>query len=184
MFYPVNTRLAKLYVASPKGGTGRRGGRKLDIDKFMKILRQPYYAGAIWINRKPKKGKEEWPKCNKGLHKKMITLEQFAEIQEVISKRKQKFHRKHHNPEFPMAKLMHLCGLPPKSKVHWLGKHERPWRSIPTVPLPGVRKGICEESRSPPRSRISFQRRICRIRQGAVQESPKHHVAGEAEGSA
>lgn len=51
------------------GHTTPRGNRSLDIDKFMKLLRNPYYAGAIRI--------ADWPHNDAAPHTPMITLDEY-----------------------------------------------------------------------------------------------------------
>lgn len=78
------------------------GGKELDIDKFTRILQGKYYAGIIDVG-----GSINVENC-KGLHKPMISLTEFEELQKIISNRKKKFCRKQHNPLFPLSNLM-LC---------------------------------------------------------------------------
>jgi len=85
-----------------KKGYKTPGGKELDIDKFMRILRCKYYAGFIDI-----KGTINVSGI-KGLHKPMITSTEFEELQKIISGRKKKFTKKQHNPLFPLSSLM-LC---------------------------------------------------------------------------
>lgn len=77
-------------------------GNQLDIEHYMRILRQPYYAGALWV--------KDWPRKDKGLHQAMITLDEWHRLQELISSRRPKFERQQHNPDFPLNKSLCECG--------------------------------------------------------------------------
>lgn len=105
-----------------RNGYTTPAGNLLDIDHYMKILRCAYYAGALWI--------KDWPRCDKGLHKPMITLSEWELLQELISRRKPKFERKIDNPLFPMSKSVCECGGKLTGFEHrngkgWVGKKYR-----------------------------------------------------------
>jgi len=76
-------------------------GRKLQIDKFIKILKEPFYAGIIRI--------KDWPE-SKGLHQPMVTWSEYEQLQEIITGRKVRPYKKG-NPDFPLNRIMTcVCG--------------------------------------------------------------------------
>jgi len=79
--------------------------KELNPNRFRELLKCPYYMGAIRI--------EGWEFTNEhGLHKAMITLEEFERLQEIIDKKRFKSPPKKHNREFPLSNLMECteCG--------------------------------------------------------------------------
>ena len=76
-----------------------RGGI-LDLDKFTTILKEPYYCGRLKA--------KDWP-IHHGIHKPMITTDEFEELQIIVSGRSVKKRNRHYNPEFPGQKLL-SCG--------------------------------------------------------------------------
>lgn len=89
---------------------------QLDIDHFMKVLRCPFYAGAIRI--------KNWPPNDNALHEALISLDQYEVLQAIISKRKPKFKRTQNNPDFPLSSLMTCtdCGGKLVGFLHRNGK--------------------------------------------------------------
>lgn len=80
-------------------------GKELRIDVFNKILVDDYYAGLISVAP----WGEKFQKIN-GLHTPMITEEEHEAIKSYMGGKKT-FHRKQHNPEFPMSNLLFCeCG--------------------------------------------------------------------------
>ena len=82
-------------------------GRSLyKMDKFRKIVTDPFYAGVVEINKQVKYRNEN------GLHEPLITLEQHYEILRVMDAKKkyQKGPRKNGNPEYPVSNLV-TCDL-------------------------------------------------------------------------
>ncbi|HEY3991665.1 MAG TPA: recombinase family protein [Ktedonobacteraceae bacterium] len=75
----------------------RAGSTNLDMERFKRILLEPYYAGAIQIG--------DWPINPRGLHVPMITMEQHEKLKEIISGKK-KIHYKHFNPKYRLANLL------------------------------------------------------------------------------
>jgi site-specific DNA recombinase len=73
-------------------------GQPLRIDKFAAILRDPYYAGALWIG--------DWPHNDAGLHEPMITLGERDHLIAILDARRIKYERKQNNPEFPLNKTL------------------------------------------------------------------------------
>lgn len=70
----------------------------IDMERFKRILREPYYSGAIKMS--------DWRVNTKGLHKPMITPEQHQVILRIVDGKKKKFLRKRHNPKYPLSNVM------------------------------------------------------------------------------
>lgn len=75
------------------------GKAKYKMDKFRKIVTDPFYAGIVEINKQVKVRNE------KGLHKKLITKDQHLELVRIMNDKKktQSGPRKNGNPKFPMS---------------------------------------------------------------------------------
>ncbi len=76
------------------------------MDKFRKIVTDPFYAGVVEINKQVKFRNEN------GLHEPLITLEQHYEILRVMDAKKkyQKGPRKNGNPDYPLSNMV-SCDL-------------------------------------------------------------------------
>lgn len=72
------------------------------MDKFRKIVTDPFYAGVVEINKQVKYRNEN------GLHDPLITLEQHHELVRIMDKKKktQSGPRKNGNPEYPLSNLV------------------------------------------------------------------------------
>jgi DNA invertase Pin-like site-specific DNA recombinase len=74
------------------------GNKKLDIDHFRGIMKEPYYAGIIEI--------EGWPINEHGLHEPMITVEEW-EINKAIALNRKPRVKQQFNPKFRLNKSWH-----------------------------------------------------------------------------
>lgn len=81
---------------------GKHCGYKMD--KWRKIVTDPYYAGVVEMNRQVKARNEH------GLHVPLISLEEHLRIVEIVTKRRknQNGPRKNGNPDFPLNTIT-LC---------------------------------------------------------------------------
>ncbi len=72
------------------------------MDKFRKIITDPFYAGVVEIGKQIKTRNEH------GLHERLITLDQHYQLIEIMSNKKknQKGPRKNGNPKFPMNTIL------------------------------------------------------------------------------
>ena len=98
-------------------GYETKSGRAMEINKFMEILRSPFYAGIIHI--------KTWDMTvEHGLHPNMITPDEFEELQYAIDGKKLKYQRKKHNSLFPLSNLMFCkeCGKKLVGFIHRNGK--------------------------------------------------------------
>jgi DNA invertase Pin-like site-specific DNA recombinase len=73
------------------------GGGTLDLNRFKRILADPYYAGITKMST--------WDIEGVGLHKAMITREEYAHLKEIVTGVKKKFNRQIHNPNFQMSRI-------------------------------------------------------------------------------
>ena len=71
----------------------KKGERILDLNHFTKIMKDPYYAGILEVN--------DWPINEHGLHKPMITPEEY-EINLAIAEGRQIRKKLKYNPDFPL----------------------------------------------------------------------------------
>ncbi|MFA5157860.1 MAG: recombinase family protein [Patescibacteria group bacterium] len=123
--YTVNEAFARL----TNQGYTAPSGKLIRIDIFRRLLKDPYYAGALRVKTWDK---ELWN--DKGLHKAMITLEEWEELQLIVDNKMRKFQRKQHNPKYPLSNLFY-CGdcLDKKivgydhrnGKNNWIGEEYR-----------------------------------------------------------
>lgn len=85
----------------------RKGHSKYKMDKFKKVVVDPYYAGVVEMDKQVKFRNEN------GRHDSLITLEQHYELVRIMSNRKkyQNGPRKNGNPEYPLSNLVscHVC---------------------------------------------------------------------------
>lgn len=100
--------------------SGKHCGYKMD--KWRKIVTDPYYAGVVEMNRQVKARNEH------GLHDPIITLEEHIRIVEIVAKRKknQAGPRKNGNPDFPLNTIT-LCEKCYKKELEFgrTGRHNR-----------------------------------------------------------
>jgi len=92
-------------------------GKEMQLARFMKILRCPYYAGLLRI--------EGWDFVNDhGLQNKMISKDEFEELQNRLSGKKLRDRRRQHNPDFPLSSMITCtqCGAKLVGCVHRNGK--------------------------------------------------------------
>ena len=78
------------------------GHSSYKMDKFRKILIDPFYAGIVEVNKQVKVRNE------KGLHEPLITKEQHYELIKIIDSKKknQSGPRKNGNPKYPLSNLV------------------------------------------------------------------------------
>ncbi|MBL8159249.1 recombinase family protein [Candidatus Saccharibacteria bacterium] len=88
------------------------------MDKFRKILIDPYYAGIVEIHKQIDVRNEN------GLHKPLITMEQHLELLRIMNNKpkNQAGPRKNGNPEFPMNNITH-CAACVASRGHKAGRY-------------------------------------------------------------
>ena len=80
-----------------------RTGKKLKIDKFLKLLRDSYYCGIV-------EAKATFNISVKGLHTAMITPSEHEIILEILDGKQTKYLRKLNNPDFPLNRSFCECG--------------------------------------------------------------------------
>jgi DNA invertase Pin-like site-specific DNA recombinase len=73
------------------------GKSGLDMEKFKRMLVDPYYAGITKMST--------WDIEGVGLHKAMITREEYDRLKEIVTGVKKKFNRQIHNPDFQMTSI-------------------------------------------------------------------------------
>lgn len=74
-------------------------GNKLDMYKLARILKQPYYAGIVRMSN--------WEVvCWNGLHKPMITKDEFDQLQKIVGGKQKKFAKYHFNPLFLASNIV------------------------------------------------------------------------------
>lgn len=78
-------------------GFTRSSGGMLDMEKFKRILVDPYYGGTTKIST--------WDITGVGLHKAMISKEEHEQLKDIVSGVPKKFHRQIHNPNFQMSNI-------------------------------------------------------------------------------
>lgn len=72
----------------------------LDLNKFKRMLTDPYYAGITKMST--------WDVVGKGLHKAMITDQEHELLVQIVSGIEKKFTKQKHNPNFPMSNFV-IC---------------------------------------------------------------------------
>jgi DNA invertase Pin-like site-specific DNA recombinase len=79
-------------------------GSILDMNKFKRVLVDPYYGGITKIST--------WDITGVGLHRVMITKEEHERLKEIVSGVLKKFTRQVHNPNFQMSNITECeeCG--------------------------------------------------------------------------
>lgn len=86
------------------GPTAYHDYKQVKIDKWKKLIVNPFYAGIVGMNKQVKFRNEH------GLHEPLITKEEHERIVEIVEGRnRNKVHngpRKNGNPEFPLGKLI------------------------------------------------------------------------------
>lgn len=86
------------------GPTAYHDYKQVKMDKWKKLIINPFYAGIVEMNRQVKFRNEH------GLHEPLITKVEHEKIIEIVEGRnKNKVHngpRKNGNPEFPLGKLV------------------------------------------------------------------------------
>lgn len=75
-----------------------KSGKRLDMTKFRRILQEPYYYGAVKMG--------SFTVNENGLHKPMVSKEEFEIAERIAKGLKAKFTVKRHNPSFPMNGLL------------------------------------------------------------------------------
>ncbi len=89
-------REALTWLAS--AGFKLKNGKRLDMMQFKRILKEPYYYGAVKMG--------DFQQNEKGLHKAMINKEEFEIASKIAKGQKARFTVNRHNPEFPMNGLL------------------------------------------------------------------------------
>ena len=72
-------------------------GSVLDMTKFKRILKDPYYGGITKIST--------WEVTGVGLHKAMISQDEHERLKDIVLGNPKKFHRQKHNPNFQMSSI-------------------------------------------------------------------------------
>lgn len=83
-------------------GYRTRGGRKMDLNHYIKLMQNRYYCGIIDIMGD---GPLSDVKGVKGLHESMFTVREHERLVAAIAKRNPRLRQKH-NPEYPAANLI------------------------------------------------------------------------------
>jgi DNA invertase Pin-like site-specific DNA recombinase len=91
-----NLREALEWLAS--AGFRLKNGKKLDMNSFKRILKEPYYYGAVKMGN--------FTQNEKGLHRAMVSKEEFDVASRIAKGQKARFTVNRHNPEFPMNGLL------------------------------------------------------------------------------
>ena len=78
-------------------GFAMRGQGKLQMDRFKRLLVDPYCAGITRMSN--------WDMEGVGLHKAMISREEHEQLKQIVSGIKKKFVRNVHNPDFQMSNV-------------------------------------------------------------------------------
>lgn len=73
-------------------------GKRFDMTKFKRILREPYYYGAVKMG--------SFTVNEKGLHEPMVSKDEFEIAERIARGLKARFTINRHNPEFPMNGLI------------------------------------------------------------------------------
>ena len=90
--------LQQALAAMNDKGYAQKSGKKMDMMKFRKILKEPYYYGAV------KMGK--FTTNETGLHQAMITKEQYEIASKIAKGQRARFVVNRHNPDFTMNLLL------------------------------------------------------------------------------
>lgn len=83
-------------------GYRTRGGKKMDVNHYIELIKDRYYCGIIDIK---KEGPLSDVKGIQGLHEPMFTMREHERLVAVITKRNPRVRLKH-NPEYPVANLI------------------------------------------------------------------------------
>lgn len=94
-------------------------GKQIKIDKFINILRNPYYAGIVEV--------KNWDIREKGLHVPMITENEHIKILQILDSKKTRYVRKINNPDFPLNKTFCECGGKLTGFMHTNGQ-DKGWK--------------------------------------------------------
>lgn len=74
------------------------GNDGLDMDRFKKVLMEPYYAGIVKMSN--------WDVINEhGLHEAMITIQEYEQLYRIVSGKGKKFTIRKENPDFPISNV-------------------------------------------------------------------------------
>jgi len=115
-------RTPAIYRKDKDGHKIRKGERVLDLNHFIEIMKDPYYAGILKVN--------DWPVNKHGLHKPMVTTEEY-EINLAIAKGRKVRTKLKYNPDFPLNVSWHepcreqdgkLTGINHKNGKGWQRK--------------------------------------------------------------
>ena len=90
--------LRQALVAMNDKGYLQKSGKRMDMMKFRKILKEPYYYGAV------KMGK--FITNENGLHQPMVTKGQYEVVSRIARGQRARFTVNRHNPDFTMNLLM------------------------------------------------------------------------------
>ena len=93
------------------------GHSKYKMDKFRKIVTDPFYAGVVYMDKQVKHYNEH------GLHEPLITLAQHHELVKIMDAKKktQGGPRKNGNPEYPLSNILSCELCADKSNNRYVG---------------------------------------------------------------
>lgn len=91
-------RTPPIFRKDKDGDKHRKGERILDLNHFVEIMKAPYYAGILKVN--------DWPINERGLHKPMITTEEY-EINLAVASGRTVRKKQKYNPDFPLNLSWH-----------------------------------------------------------------------------
>ena len=91
-------RTPTFYRKDENGHKVLKGGRVLDLNHFIEIMKTPYYAGIIQV--------KDWPINERGLHKAIITAEEL-EINTAVANGRKVRGKQQYNPKFPLNLSFH-----------------------------------------------------------------------------
>ena len=82
-----------------ENGFRLKSGKKFDINKLKRVLKEPYYYGAVTMGKNFKINEH-------GRHQPMVTKEEWEVANRIARGIKAKFTVKRHNPQFPLNGLL------------------------------------------------------------------------------
>ena len=91
-------RTPVIFRKDKDGNRIQKGNRILDIDHFASIMKCPYYAGILQVH--------DWPVNEHGLHKPMITKDEY-EINVAVANGRKVRKKLKYNPDFKMNLSFH-----------------------------------------------------------------------------
>jgi len=163
-----------------KKGYTTPSGKELRIDRYRSMLKDPYYAGIVWI-----KTWDESLRNNKALHKAMISPDDWEELTAIVDDKKRKFLRKTHNPKYPMSNQIYcgvckdkkLVGYDHRNGKGWVGREYRCRGCGKKYKKEAVHDGVdkaLEPARLFPEARDDFIAALRRVWEGDQKEILNH----------